>query len=129
MGDLYGLAFALRSDRTDVASYAAVLSDALGSALPEGMVEVERDRSMKDRLAGRPGTAVALRVNGADRELELRQTSRGVAAQIRHIVRGVVISRQEATLDEWVQALAAELAGVAQRDAAAADALRRLMAP
>ena len=127
MGDLYGLAFALRSDRTDVVSYASVLSDALGSALPEGMVEVERERSVKDRLAGRPGTPVALRVNGTDRELELRQTSRGVTAQIRKIVRGVVISRQDVTLDQWVQALAAELAGVAQRDAAAADALRRLM--
>src|SRR3954447_10933283 len=55
MGDLYGLAVALRTDRADVASYASVLTDALGSALPEGMVEVERDRSMKDRLAGRPG--------------------------------------------------------------------------
>ena len=129
MGDLYGLAFALRADRTDVASYAAVLGDALGSALPEGMVEVERDRTMKDRLAGRPGTAVALRVNGADRELELRQTGRGMVAQIRRIVRGVVISRQEVPLDEWVQALAAELAGVAQRDAKAADALHRLLRP
>lgn len=127
MGDLYGLAVALRTDRTDVASYASVLSDALGSALPEGMVEVERDRSLKDRLAGRPGTPVALRVTGTDRELELRQTGRGVAAQIRRIVRGVVISRQEVPLDEWVQALAAELAALAQRDAAAADALHRLL--
>jgi hypothetical protein len=129
MGDLYGLAVALRTDRADVASYAAVLSDALGSALPEGMVEVERNRSMKDRLNGRPGIPVALRVHGTDRELELRQTDRGVAASIRRIVRGVVISRQEVTLDEWVQALAAELAGLAQRDASAADALHRLLDP
>jgi hypothetical protein len=106
MGDLYGLAVALRTDRADVASYASVLTDALGSALPAGMVEVERDRSMKDRLAGR-----------------------GVAAQVRRIVRGVVISRQDVSLEEWVQALAAELAGVAARDAAAADALHRLLDP
>jgi hypothetical protein len=129
MGDLYGLAAALRTDRTDVASYASVLSDALGSALPEGMVEVERDRSMRDRLAGRPGAPVALRVTGAERELELRQTGRGVAAQVRRIVRGVVISRQDVSLEEWVQALATELVRVAQRDAAAADALHRLLDP
>ena len=129
MGDLYGLAVALRTDRSDVASYASVLSDALGSALPAGMVTVERERSLKDRLAGRDGTPVALQVHGADRELELRQTGRGVAAQIRRVVRGVVIARQEVGLDEWVRELAAELASLAERDASAAQALRNLLDP
>ena len=46
----------------DLDVYARVLTTSLAAALPEGIVEVERDRSMGDRLAGRPGIVRSLRV-------------------------------------------------------------------
>src|SRR5260370_4017812 len=46
---------ALRADSTDVAIYARVLAQSLGEALPGDCVSVERDRTMSDRMRGRPG--------------------------------------------------------------------------
>ncbi|GAB2998854.1 hypothetical protein LWP59_20405 [Amycolatopsis acidiphila] len=123
MMEVHLLAAALRADRADVESYARVLSDALGQALPAGMVEVERRR----RLRGE-GEPVAVRVRTDDRELELRTARHGgVSAEIRHVVRGVVISRRTVGVDEWLEALAGELAKLAARDAAAHNALSRLL--
>ena len=45
---------ALRADSTDVAIYARVLAQSLGEALPADCVSVERERSMSDRMRGRP---------------------------------------------------------------------------
>jgi hypothetical protein len=123
MMQVHLLAAALRTDRTDVESYARVLSDALGQALPAGMVEVERRR----RLRGE-GEPVAVRVHTADRQLELRAARHGgVSAEIRRVVRGVVISRRTVGVDEWLDALAEELATLAARDATAREALTRLL--
>jgi hypothetical protein len=129
MGDVYLLAASLRANRTDVASYAEVLSDALGATLPEGMVTVERKKSMADRVAGRPGQVVALVVATPDRQLELRQGHHGLSAQVRQVVRGVVLSRKDVSLDDWVRELAGQLSGLAERDARAAEALRQLLNP
>jgi hypothetical protein len=126
-GDVALLASMLRTDRADVASYARVLTDTLGDALPDGMVEVERKRGLADRMAGRDGRPVALVVRGVDRELELRDGPRGVAAQVRQVVRGVVISRREVGVDEWLTALAEDLTRIATRDAAARAALERFL--
>ena len=46
---------ALRADSTDVAIYARVLTQSLGEALPSEFVTVDRDRTMSDRMRGRPG--------------------------------------------------------------------------
>lgn len=128
MGDVQLLAATLRSDRADVESYARVLSGALADALPSGMVEVERRRGLADRVAGRDGRAVAVVVHGQDRELELREGARGgVEAQVRQVVRGVVISRRPVGVDEWLHALAEDLTRIAARDAAARAALDRLL--
>jgi hypothetical protein len=127
-GDVALLAHMLRADRADVASYARVLTGALAGALPEGMVEVEQRRGLADRMAGREGRAVALVVHGLDRELELREGARGmVEAQVRQVVRGVVISRKAVGIDEWLHALAEDLARIAARDAAARAALERFL--
>ena len=117
----------LRTDRSDVESYTRVLTHTLGDALPEGMVEVEYRKSMADRMGGRPGRPVAVRVHGLDRELELRQGKRGVDAEVRTVVRDVVISRKTITVDEWLTLLAAELGRLAERDATARAALARLL--
>jgi diphthamide synthase (EF-2-diphthine--ammonia ligase) len=130
MGDVQLLATMLRADRADVESYARVLSGALADALPPGMVEVEYRRSLADRMAGRVGRAVSMVVHGADRQLELREGRRGgVEAELRQVVRGVVISRRSVGLDQWLHALAEDLSRIAGRDATARRALERLLHP
>jgi hypothetical protein len=118
---------ALRADRSDVESYTRVLTSTLGDALPDGMVEVDYRRSMADRVAGRPGQAIAVRVHGRERDLELRQGKRGVDAEVRTVVRDVVISRKTVGIEEWLTLLAEELNKLAERDAAAREALARLL--
>jgi hypothetical protein len=118
---------ALRADRSDVESYTRVLTNTLGDALPDGMVEVEYRRTMGDRVSGKPGQAIAVRVHGPERQLELRQGKRGVDAEVRTVVRDVVISRKTISIDEWLRLLAEELEKLASRDAAAREALARLL--
>ncbi len=127
LGDVQVLAAMLRADRADVASYARVLAGTLADALPSGMVEVETKKGMADRLAGREGRAVAVVVHGEGRELELREGVHGrIDAQVRQVVRGVVLSRKPVGIDEWLAALAEDVQRVAARDAAARAALERL---
>ena len=125
--DMHMMIAALRADRSDVESYTRVLTSTLGDALPEGIVDVEYRRSMGDRVAGRPGQAIAVRAHFPDRQLELRQGKRGVDAELRTVVRDVVISRKQVGIDEWLAALAEELSKLADRDAAARAALARLL--
>jgi hypothetical protein len=127
MWDMHMMIATLRADRSDVESYGRVLTNVLGDALPEGMVEVDYRRSMADRMSGKPGQAVALRVHAPERELELRPGRRGgVEAEVRTVVRGVVISRKQIGIEEWLTILAEELNTLAARDAAARDVLSRL---
>jgi hypothetical protein len=127
MGDLHLIAAALRSDRADVESYTRVLTAVLGDALPAGMVEVERKRSLADRMNGREGTPVALTVTTPDERLTLRKESHGVAGEIHQIVRGVTIKRRTVGLDEWLVALAGVLAKLAESSATAREALTGLL--
>lgn len=119
---------ALRADSTDVAIYARVLSESLGEALPEGCVVVDRDRSMSDRLHGRPGQVTKITVRLGEKVLTLSvQPGRPPVAEICREVRGVVLSRQPAGLQEWVSDLARELAAQAQQNAHTAEVLRKLV--
>ncbi|WP_203217985.1 hypothetical protein [Nocardia terpenica] len=125
--DMHMMIAALRADRSDVESYGRVLTNVLGDALPDGMVEVDYRRTLSDRMSGKPGQATAVRIYAPDRELELRQGRRGgVEAEVRTVVRGVVISRKQIGVDEWLALLAEELNNLATRDAAARAALARL---
>jgi hypothetical protein len=127
MGDLHLIAAALRSDRADVESYTRVLTSVLGDALPPGMVEVERKRSLADRMNGREGTPVSLTVTTPDEQLVLSQEKHGVAGEVRQIVRGVTIKRRVVGVDEWLVALAGVLSKLAGSSAAAREALTRLL--
>ncbi|WP_198407256.1 hypothetical protein [Nocardia terpenica] len=125
--DMHMMVAALRADRSDVESYGRILTNVLGDALPDGMVEVDYRRTLSDRMSGKPGQATAVRIYAPDRELELRQGRRGgVEAEVRSVVRGVVISRKQIGVDEWLAVLAEELNNLAARDAAAREALARL---
>ncbi len=130
MWDMHMMVATLRADRGDVESYGRVLTNVLGDALPAEMVEVDYRRTMADRMSGKPGQAVAVRVHAPERELELRQGKRGgIEAEVRSVVRGVVISRKQVGIEEWLTILAEELNTLAARDAAARDALARLFNP
>jgi hypothetical protein len=126
--DVDALAAALRADSADLDVYARVLTTSLAEALPPGMVSVEHDRSLGDRMAGRPGTVRSLRIEAGDATLELARGRGGVpVARVARAVRGVVISSKEVPVEEWVQALADHLASRAKESASARAALARLL--
>jgi hypothetical protein len=120
------VAAALRKDAADVATYARVLTVTLADVLPPGSVTVEYERSLGDRLKGRQGHPRRIVVRLGERTLSLTGGHRPVA-EVHHEVRGVVLSRDQVSLDVWVQTLARELVAQAEADARAAEALRRLV--
>jgi hypothetical protein len=120
------VAAALRQDAADVATYARVLTVTLADVLPPGSVDVAYERSLSDRLKGREGRPTRIVVRLGERTLFLSGGGRPVA-EIHHEVRGVVLSRDQVSLDVWVQALARELVAQADASARAAEALRRLV--
>jgi hypothetical protein len=120
---------ALRADSADVAIYARVLTESLGSALPPGCVTVDRVRTMSDRVHGRPGEVAKITVRLGERVLSLGvQAGAEPAAEICREVRGVVLSRQPVGIGEWSDELARALVAHAEQNAQAAQALRRLVA-
>ena len=125
--DLVAAALTSSADFADVAMFTRVFTRSFADALPEGMVDVDYARTMGDRLAGRPGTPVTLTISFPDRRRELRATRGWPEAEIQQVVRGVVLSRRQVEVAEWVRALAAELTGLAARNAAARAALAGLL--
>ncbi len=121
------VAAALRADSADLDSYHRVLSTTVAGLLPVGMVEVDRERSMKDRMAGREGRATSIRVRLGDLSLELATRHGGLVATASREVRGVVISRQEISVAEWTQLLAQHIAKLAAESADARNALAKLL--
>jgi hypothetical protein len=119
---------ALRADSADVAVYARVLTESLSQALPPGTVEVQRDRSMSDRVKGRPGVVTKVVVRLGEQVMTLSVQHGRPAAEICREVRGVVLSRTPVQLGDWTAALASALVAHAGRNAAAAQALRKLVA-
>jgi hypothetical protein len=125
--DLDMVAAALRADSADVAVYAQVLTSSLGESLPPGCVTVDRQRSMSDRVKGRPGEVTKIVVRLGERVMSL-SVQRGVPlAEICIEVRGVVLSRQPVPIAAWAQELARALVAHAQQNAETASALRRLV--
>jgi hypothetical protein len=119
---------ALRADSADVAIYAQVLTESLSEALPPGTVSIDRKRSASDRMRGRPGEVSGVVVRLGDQIMTLSVSAGQPAAEICREVRGVVLSRTPVPLQEWTAALAAALVTHAERNAVAAQALRKLVA-
>ncbi len=121
------LAAALRADVGDLATYERVLVTTLSAAFPEGMIEVERNRSLSDKVAGRPGTVRSLRLFFGETTLELTAGRGTPVGYVARGVRGVTISRKEVPLSEWTRQLAEALSRHARESAEAAAALGRLL--
>jgi hypothetical protein len=121
------VAAALRADSSDIAIYARVLTESLAESLPPGSVIVNRDQSVGDRMRGRPGQVSKITVRLGDQVMTL-SVQRGLpVAEILREVRGIVLSRQPVALDKWVAELARALVAHAEQNAAAAEALRKLV--
>ncbi len=118
---------ALRLDSADAAIYAGVLTKSLSEALPPGYVTVERERSMADRMRGRPGEVSKVEVRLGDQVMTLAVKNGRPAAEICREVRGVVLSRQAVPVQQWASTLATALMSHAESNAAAALALRKLV--
>jgi hypothetical protein len=121
------LTSALRMDSQDAAVYARVLTKSLSEALPPDYVVVERERSMSDRMHGRPGEVSKIAVTLGDQVMTLAVRKGKPAAEVCRVVRGVVLSRQEVPLQQWAGALANALMAHAESNAQAAEALRRMV--
>ena len=119
---------ALRADSTDVAIYARVLTQSLGEALPPDYVTVDRERTMSDRMKGRPGEISKIVVRLGELQLTLGVRNGQPAAEVCRAVRGVVLSRQTVPIQEWAATLASALVAYAEQNAQAAQALRKLVA-
>jgi len=119
---------ALRADSADVAIYARVLTESLGDSLPPGCVTVERERTMSDRMHGRPGTVSKITVRLGEQVMTLGVHRAVPVAEICREVRGVVLSRQSVQIAQWAAELARALLAHAEQNADAARALRRLVA-
>ncbi|CAM5612617.1 hypothetical protein SAVIM338S_05648 [Streptomyces avidinii] len=122
------LAAALRRDSRDLNLYVNVLSANLADSLPPGTVRVKRRRSVAERVAGREGPVAELDVALGEQRLSLRMDRGRVAGEIRHEVRGIVLSRRPVGLDEWIDALARSLAEAAASNARAREAVERYLA-
>ena len=118
---------ALRLDSSDAAIYASVLTKSLSEALPPGYVTVERERTMADRMRGRPGEVSKVAVKLGDQVMTLAVKNGQPTAEICREVRGVVLSRQTVPFGQWAAALASALMSHAESNAQAAEALRRLV--
>jgi hypothetical protein len=82
---------------------------------------------MGDRLSGRPGAVESLEVSLGEQRLTLTLTPEPARAEVATLVRGVVLSRRQVGLEEWVRELTAALTVRAQTDARARTALERLL--
>ena len=119
---------ALRADSADVAVYARVLTESLSDALPPGTVSVQRERSVSDRMRGRPGAVSKIVIRLDDQVMTLSVRDGQPSAEVCREVRGVVLSRTPVPLHEWTAVLASALVTHAERSAVAAQALRKLVA-
>ncbi len=118
---------ALRADSSDIAIYARVLTESLGESLPPGCVTVDRDRSVSDRMKGKPGTVTKITVRLGEQVMTLGLAKGVPVAEICLEVRGMVLSRKPVPVGQWAAELAKALVSYADQNAATADALRRLV--
>jgi hypothetical protein len=128
--DLEMVAARLRQTSDDLSLYAGFLLNIL-AALPPDVVQVRREGRLKARLAGREPSTLGVSVLLGEFRFTLDRSAVGGPAitAIRHESAGVTLSTNVVDIAEWSRRLAEALVRLADRDAAAAAALRRLTAP
>ena len=125
------IAAALRRDAQYLSLYAGFLLNTLSVALPADVVDVERHKSMRDRMKGGEGAVVGVTVRLDDRVFSLHRAAVGerAVASVVHEVKGIALSTTTIALDEWAHQVAAALVAQAQVSASAAAALEVMLRP
>jgi hypothetical protein len=118
------LAASLRASSLDLRTFVEVLATKLEDALP-GKVQVERKAT---RFLGKQKRVERLQCELGGQRYLLASRQGAVEARRATAVRGVVLKTQELPLEEWLDALAGDLAAEAQRSEQAQLALLRMLA-
>ncbi|GAA4266087.1 hypothetical protein [Frondihabitans peucedani] len=111
----------------------ASLVEGVARALPDDVadrvLEVQRSRSLRDRLSGAAGDITQVKLTSPKDALTLRLDGRRLVGESAYVSGGVIISRKTLPLGDWLTAFAGEVAAIAA-DAAgdAASAARALQA-
>jgi len=109
---------ALRADTADLSTLLDVIALKLSDALP-GHTRVERTAWPRRRVR-------SVTVDMENQRFRLHR-AHGIQAEIAHVVHGVTLSTQRVHVDEWLRALASELASFAAAQARGREALDRLL--
>lgn len=115
----------------DPAALLPTLAQALEPLVDPAALTVERQRSLGDRMAGRPGRVSALSIEGPELTLSLKAgdgDGRRISAEAARVVRGVIISRRTVPLAEWLDLLAGQLRELARASAVDDAAVSRTLA-
>lgn len=117
------LAASLRADAGDTHSFVEALARKLADALPQ-RVQVERGGGLFSH--NHPVRRVA--VNLGEWEYLLSAEPGGALSAARtHTVRGIALKSEPLGVDEWIDALSAELVALAEHSARDQAALQRLL--
>jgi hypothetical protein len=120
--DVELVAASLRASSTDLNAFVEVLADKLEEALPD-RVRVER-RSKRMLAREKRVDRIECQLGEARYLLSTRD---GIEARRARMVRGVVLKNEQLSLDEWLGALAVDLAGEARTNEEAQVALQKLL--
>lgn len=121
--DVEQLAATLRASSSDLKIFVEVLADKLEQALP-GRVQVERRGT---RFLGKEKRVERVQCQLGDQRYVLVARDGTVDTQRATAVRGVVLKTDQIPLDEWLDALAGDLAAEAQTSERARLALQQLL--
>jgi hypothetical protein len=122
--DVELLAASLRASSSDLSAFVEVLADKLEDALP-GRVKVGRRPT---RFLGKQKRVERLECELGGQRYLLAARDGVVEARRATAVRGVVLKTEELPLEEWLDALARDLAEEARTSESAQLALQRLLA-
>lgn len=115
-------AASLRADTSDLNAFVEGLATKLEDALP-GIVIVERRRS---GFRG-PKYVRRISVDGADLRLELDTSAGSIQTFGSRLSGGIVLKREQLSIDDWIGALSGVVAAQAERSAVTRQALERLL--
>ncbi len=121
--DVELVAASLRASSNDLKTFVEALADKLERALP-GRVQVERRAT---RFLGREKRVDRIQCQLGEQRYVLSARN-GIEARRAMAVRGVVLKTEELSLDEWLGALARDLADEARTNEHAQLALQQLLA-
>jgi hypothetical protein len=123
-GDFDLVAASLRADAADSRGLAEALAIRLETALPSQTRVVRRSKS----FLSRDKVVRAIEVDAGENRYALRVDDHGGLETTRSAaVRGIVLKNDPLPLDEWIDALARDIADQARTSAQGREALERLL--